>query len=301
MTNTLPKESARALLSEIIDYAGLFPPAQLSMPEAVLNYANYKNGNYNWMLGRFVAPVSRLEEFLESARNFFTKDTKKVWRLSVLASEDISETIGKIEDFNRKNKPYVVCDALEAKANTSSLVKEIAKATLPELATYVELPLGENLADMVSTLSVNHLRGKIRTGGTSVEAFPPALEILRFVQICLEANVPFKATAGLHHPLRCIKPLTYEADAPEDTMNGFLNLFLATGFAKENFELRLLEELMEDESPESFEFVENGITWRQKHFLSHAQLVRLRQQNIVSFGSCSFTEPIEDLQEIGIF
>ncbi|MCA1639336.1 MAG: hypothetical protein LC768_13555 [Acidobacteria bacterium] len=300
MTNSNPKESVRKLLTEIIDYAGLFPPSQLSMSEAVSNYANYKNSNYNWMLGRFVAPVSRLEEFLESAQDFFSKDGKDVWHLSVLAGEDIYETVSRIKDFNTKNTSFAVCDVLEVKADTSPLIKNISEATLPDLATYVELPLNENLADLISTLSINRLRGKIRTGGTTAEAFPSTREIIRFVRTCLAADVPFKATAGLHHPIRCLKPLTYETDAPEGTMNGFLNLFLAAGFASEGFKASVLEELMEDEFSESFEFNENGISWRQEYFLSNAQLARLRQQNIVSFGSCSFTEPIEDLQEIGV-
>jgi len=299
--NETPKQSVRALLAGIVDYAGLFPPSQLSMPEVVRNYANYKNSNYNWMLGRFVIPVSRLKEFSGSARNFFSKDEKDVWRLSVLAGEDIYETVSQIKDFNVKNASFAVCDALEVKADTSSLMKKISEATLPNLATYVELPLNENLADLISTLSINCLRGKIRTGGTTTEAFPSTREIIRFVRTCLAADVPFKATAGLHHPIRCLKSLTYETDAPEGTMNGFLNLFLATGFAGEGFKTRLLEELMEDEFAESFAFDESGVWWRQEFFLSNAQLARLRRENIISFGSCSFTEPIEDLHEIGVF
>jgi len=35
-------------------------------------------------------------------------------------------------------------------------------------------------------------------------------------------GVPFKATAGLHHPLRCIHPLTHEPNSPAAAMHGFL-------------------------------------------------------------------------------
>ena len=59
-----PAESLRALLEEVIDYAGLFPPSQLSMQEAVVNYAAYRSGELGWMLGRFVVPTARLDEFL---------------------------------------------------------------------------------------------------------------------------------------------------------------------------------------------------------------------------------------------
>jgi hypothetical protein len=288
------------LLAEIVDYAGLFPPAQLSMSEAVANYASYKNSDYKKMLGRFIVPVARLEEFLESALDFVSNDAKDVWQLSVLASEDIYETVAKVEDFNKKNVSSFVCDALEVKANAGFLIREIAEATLPNLATYVELPLDENLANLVSTLAINDLRGKIRTGGILPEAFPTAKEIIRFIRTCLAANVPFKATAGLHHPVRCVKPLTYETDAPTGAMHGFLNVFLATGFACEGFKPRVLEELLEDELAENFTFDETGVWWRQEHFLSVSQLASLRRRNIISFGSCSFTEPIEDLQKIGI-
>ena len=83
-------------------------------------------------------------------------------------------------------------------------------------------------------------------------------------------------------------------------MNGFLNLFLATAFARYGFKPSLLEEILEDEFEESYEFDETGVWWRREHFLNNSQLKRVREQNIISFGSCSFTEPIEDLQELGL-
>jgi hypothetical protein len=299
MTDINPKESVRALLCEIVDYAGLFPPSQLSMSEAVGNYATYKNSNYNWMLGRFVVPVNRLDEFAGSAKNFFSS-IAKTWKLSVLASDDIYETVRQIENFNAEYQPYIVIDALEVKAHTNSSINKIADAVPPHLTTYFEIPLCEDLADLFSTLAIRKQRAKIRTGGTTAGAFPTAAQITRFMRICLAANIPFKATAGLHHPIRCLKPLTYEKDAPEDTMNGFLNVFLATGFLRQNFQRSTIHKLLEDERAENFTFEDDGVLWRQKHFLSTAQLKILREKNIISFGSCSFDEPVNDLQEIGI-
>ena len=87
-----PAISCKCCSSETIDYAGLFPPSQLSMSEAVINYATYKNSNYNWMLGRFIVPVGRLDEFYESAREFISRDGRSVWRLSVVAGEDVFDT-----------------------------------------------------------------------------------------------------------------------------------------------------------------------------------------------------------------
>jgi hypothetical protein len=116
----------------------------------------------------------------------------------------------------------------------------------------------------------------------------------------MAANVPFKATAGLHHPLRCFKPLTYEANAPMGTMHGFLNVFLGTGFYRLGFNTNLLESLLEDEFSESFSFTDGAVTWHQTYILTAMQLKVVRAQNIISFGSCSFDEPITDLREIGL-
>jgi hypothetical protein len=165
--------------------------------------------------------------------------------------------------------------------------------------TYFEIPLREDLADLFSTLAIRKQRAKIRMGGITADAFPTAMQITRFMRICLAANIPFKATAGLHHPIRCLKPLTYEKDAPEDTMNGFLNVFLAAGFLKQNYQRSLVHQLLEDEQAENFKFEDDGVLWR-KHFLSTTQLQTLREKNIISFGSCSFDEPVTELQEIGI-
>lgn len=299
MTHHAPKKSVRALLARIVDYAGLFPPSQVSMPQAVANYAAYKKSEYEWMLGRFVVPVGRLDEFTESAENFFT-DVEEIWRLSVLASDDINETIGRIEDFNRRYAGKAVADALEAKAETSEQIERIHRHAASDLDVYFEIPIDERLTDLISTLAVVKRRAKIRTGGVTAEAFPRVEKITRFIRVCLAANVPFKATAGLHHPLRCVKPLTYEADAPEGVMNGFLNVFLAAALLAHGCQPRLINELLKDRRADSFTFDESGALWRQEHFLSSAQIENTRRRSAISFGSCSFVEPIEDLQEIGL-
>ena len=299
MNSHAPKKSVRALLAKIVDYAGLFPPSQLAMPEAVANYAAYRTSDFAWMLGRFVIPVARLDEFATSAKEFF-RSGEEVWRLSVLASEDISETIERIERFNRDFVSNVVCDALEAKAETAAQIEALAEAAPPDLDVYVELPLAKNSAELIATLAMKNLRAKIRTGGVTENAFPPVEAIARFMRVCLAANVPFKCTAGLHHPLRCVKPLTYEANAPEGTMNGFLNVFLAAAFLRQGTEPELIHELLKDKRADDFLFSETGVLWRQEHFADLAQLENLRVSGAISFGSCSFVEPVEDLQEIAL-
>src|SRR5215207_4126468 len=277
VVDTPPKESVRILLNEIIDYAGLFPPSQVSMSEAVLNFATYRHSNYGWMLGRFVLPVSRLDEFYESATEFLPRKTGNPWRLSVLAGEDLQITVRTINEFNRKHSERAICDVLEVKAATVSKIENTV-ASLPKAITpYFEIaPVGRTFVDLIATLGIKRLRAKIRTGGVTREEFPETRDIIRFVRTCMAANVPFKATAGLHHPIRCFKPLTYAPDAPQGTMHGFLNMLLMTGFARESFRVSLLEEIMEEEFEEVFEFQEAGISWRGSHILTLSHIERLR-------------------------
>jgi hypothetical protein len=271
------------------------------MSEAVLNYATYRNSNYGWMLGRFILPVSRLDEFHESAREFLPRSHDSPWRLSVLAGEDVTATIRSMNEFNRKHSERVVCDMLEVKAATVSKI-ENTMASLPKAITpYFEVSTAaRTFVDLIATLGIKKLRAKIRTGGTTREEFPATRDIIRFVRTCMAANVPFKATAGLHHPIRCFKPLTYSPNAPQGTMHGFLNVLVMAAFARESFRVSLLEEIMEEEFEEVFEFTDAGLSWRGSHLLTLSHIERLRSRGMNSFGACSFDEPVADLQDLGI-
>lgn len=291
--------SVRALLADSIDYAGLFPPSAFSMPEAVINYATYRNSNYSWMLGRFVVTAARLDEFIENAGDFVSRDAASVWRLSVVIGENAVESINQVKEFNKAHGPGVVCDTVEIKADSAGVI-ENAAASVGDLTAYFELPLDNTMPDLVATLAMTGMRAKIRTGGITPDAFPKTTDIIRFVKTCLGANVPFKATAGLHHPIRCFKPLTYDADSPTGTMHGFLNLFFMSGFAREGYRQQLLEDVMEEEFEEVFSFEEQSAAWRDEYRLTLAQIERLRATGIQSFGSCSFDEPVADLQKLGI-
>jgi hypothetical protein len=143
------------------------------------------------------------------------------------------------------------------------------------------------------------LRAKARTGGTTADAFPTAAQLARFVVCCARLTVPFKATAGLHHPVRGEHPLTYAADARSASMFGFLNLFLAGAFAYTGFDAATLERLLEERDPAAFQFGERGVHWRGRD-VTRAQLEGARHALAIAFGSCSFREPIDDLHRLGL-
>ncbi len=291
------KSSVRTLLTGIVDYAGLFPPAALPMGEAVKNYAAYRKSNLSWVLGKFIVPATRLDEFASHAKEL---PASTIWKLSVLDGGDLFETLRKIEEFNAASSAFAKCDTVEIKADNEADIERAADILPQNLTAYFEISPNDSLAEVLPVLFTTRQRAKIRTGGVTPDAFPATADVARFIRTCLAANVPFKATAGLHHPLRCTKPLTYEPDSVKGKMHGFLNVFLAAGFIREGLSGLHINEILEEEDPGAFTVEYNGFWWRQKHFLGTPQLQRLREKNAISFGSCSFTEPVEELKELGI-
>ena len=287
------KHSVHILLHSLIDYAGLFPPAGLKMVDAVANYSHYRNGTNAWALGRFVIPVARLEEF----ETHFAPD-RGMWRLSALIGPNPAEDLARVAEFNGRHRHSAIIDVLEAKAADAAAIHEL-KSRVPEaILIYFEVPSAGDPSQWIAAIGAAHGRAKVRTGGLTPEMFPSEQQVLRFLAACINANVAFKATAGLHHPVRCVKPLTYEKDAPSGTMHGFLNVFLAAAFLLDGVRENELEKLLLDDDPANFDFDEGTIAWRG-HRLTQSRLLESRAL-AASFGSCSFEEPINDLLSLNL-
>ncbi len=90
--------AVQALLTRLIDYAGLFPPASLPMKDAVRNYLDYDAGGQAWMLGRFIVSVDRLPEFEQvferQHRGSLLVRNPQAVRLSALAGGNLAPERG---------------------------------------------------------------------------------------------------------------------------------------------------------------------------------------------------------------
>jgi len=295
-------ESGRALLRELIDYAGLFPPASLSMASSVANFNAYLNSHWNWTLGRFIVPVARLDEFERALKTLpKSREATPTWGLSVLPGSDVVEDVARIRDFNTRmaggdSERRAMIEAVEVKVNNPGEIARLSRIVPAELETYFEFPLS-SAGECISAVSGVGRRAKIRTGGETPEKFPTSADVVEFIRLCAAANVPFKATAGLHHPLRSIHRLTYEDNSPSGMMHGFLNVFLAAAFLRAGMEPALAISLLESCGP--WEFSSDGIQW-WKNRLGAEEIAAARKDFAISFGSCSFTEPIDDLQSLGL-
>jgi hypothetical protein len=290
--------SLHTLLHGLIDYAGLFPPAELGMPAAVASFGSYRAGEHCWALGRFVLPASRLPEF-EAAVAPCLPVAGAPWKLAALAGLSLPADLGAIAEFNRRQAGRALVDTVELKAGTPEAIAAALAAIDGQLDTYIELPIAQDPAPLLAELARRGGRAKVRTGGVTADAFPAPADLLRFLRRSLEAGVPFKATAGLHHPLRGAYRLTYQPDSACATMFGFLNLFLAAAFLEHGLGWADALALLEEAAPEAFHFDDGGLSWRS-HRLDETELRHTRRRSALAFGSCSFTEPIEDLQALGL-
>jgi hypothetical protein len=291
--------SLQDLMTGLIDYAGIFPPAALDMNSAVRNYAAYRNGEYARFLGRFIVPAARLNEFERAAAE--VEWGEETWLLSALAGDGLDSDLKKIDNFNERISKTrdALIDSLEIKVAHQSDIKEAMNLIPETLKAYFEIPIAEDPSDLVKAIAATGARAKVRTGGVTADAFPSSIELARFIKACAEEDVPFKATAGLHHPLRSFNKLTYDPDSGQALMHGFLNVFLAAAFSYNGMDVEELAELLDERSPESFQFEHGSVIWHGK-MVVRGQLRNARNLFAISFGSCSFEEPIDDMKKIDL-
>jgi hypothetical protein len=288
----------RTLLARSIDYAGLFPPAELDMGTALENYVRYSTGDSSWALGRFILPVSRLAEFEAGLKRIPRRPVDSPWRFTALLGTNLEADLKLLDAFGRRpSNSGAIIDTVEVKATSENAVGEIIRLVPASLETYIEVPIERNPRGLLAAIGHGGRRAKVRTGGVSQDVFPQTGDLLRFLRETVRLAVPFKATAGLHHPLRATYPLTYAADAPSGTMFGFLNLLLATAFLRSGMEEAEVVHLLEEGRPEAFQADASGFSWRNRR-LELKSLSDARRHGMISFGSCSFTEPIADLESL---
>lgn len=305
--------SLKTLVAASIDYAGLFPPAALDMPTAVRNFAQYRKHPCAPMLARMIVPVARLDEFCKAADGLLPHTGEgEGWRISALTAP-ASETaafradLDKVLSFNDAHdtdesiEPAALIDCIELKADSAAAI-DSAISDLPEgLNAFFEIPIHNDPRGLITALAGEPGVGaKVRTGGVTPDLFPSSADLARFLTTCAAAEVPFKATAGLHHPLRGPFRLTYADNAPSHTMFGFLNVFLAAAYsATDRMSQADATRLLEETDPQSLVFSDQGVDWRGRR-LSTEKLARARESFALSFGSCSFTEPVEDLKALNL-
>jgi len=313
----------RALMAELVDYAGLFPPAALDVAVAVSEYARHRRQPESWMLGRFIAPAERLAEVVQ--RPELAESSDRPWQFSVLVGSRDSaagalsgltlqaQLIRKFADHadhddhdghgGRVGGLEVPWPVSASPDFAGDFLSGLAAEGLAGKDVFFEIAPGGDDSSAVAAVAAaarcqatefSLVGAKLRCGGVTAAAFPDCERVAGMIQLCASSELPMKCTAGLHHPVRhCDQGL-------EVMMHGFLNVFGACLLAySKAADLTTLIACVAETDPNAFSFDDDRFCWRDLR-VSTAIISDIRRRYLGGFGSCSFAEPCADLQDLGM-
>ncbi|MEA2719267.1 MAG: hypothetical protein QOJ39_1131 [Candidatus Eremiobacteraeota bacterium] len=306
----------RALLERLIDDAGLFPPAELPMRAALRHHVRHAESAYWWVSGRFVVPASRLDEFaaaraasdgpidlsvildagsLGAKGDTVRADLHRIDRVAALDGVTVSSLEAKL--------PQLTLDGAAMQRIVADIVERYPSA---EVAFWYEsgydagwtTPLESWLTVLANARAAAPanvtLGAKVRCGGTAPGATPSVPDLAEFVAAAHAHDVPWKATAGLHHPVRGAHGV-----AGGVVPHGFLNLFIAGAALHAGvLDAARVADVLAEEDPLAFVVDPAHVSWRDVRI--EPEQIAAARERCVAFGSCSFAEPVNDLREFGI-
>jgi hypothetical protein len=278
--------SQHFFLENLIDYAGTFPPAALALSQALNGFREDQQGPAPSMLGRFICSGSALAEL---ATLVIPEDSLLI---SVLLQRP--EDLVLVDEFHARVGKSVRVDTVETP--WSGAAAEWTRLWNYRLFFEVPPPAFSEAAAFCAPQAAR-LGLKLRTGSVKPEGIPPVAQVVDFLVAAHAARVPYKFTAGLHHACGGDYPLTYEADAPRGRLFGFTSLFTLAclHWAGHISHSELATELASGGAPRADA---DGLGWNDWR-CSVAEVREYRQRGGRSFGSCSFGEPLQELQEMG--
>ncbi|MHC5532950.1 hypothetical protein [Priestia megaterium] len=313
-----PETSIQAFLSNLIDYAGLFPPASLPLETTVRNYKNFQVCKDSWMLGSLIIPAMRIDELALYAEMFSEDQPLTISTVGsrtnnrIDCSHEIYNDLKRIKSFSDKYQSIVKVNMFEMPlppmVPDRNLLEIIAVETGKYgLKTFCEatIPLNEEwesrIIKVLDAIAAHNADGgqtlgfKLRTGGVTSDAFPTPEQVATVLIECRDRNIPLKFTAGLHHPIRM-----YRKEV-NTQMHGFLNIFTA-GMLAHVYKLNRLKtaEILADETLTNFAFTNEGLSWGNLT-IPVSEILNLREKVLCSYGSCSFDEPRDELRALEIY
>lgn len=321
-------ETLQTFLSDVVDYAGYFPPSDLPLDDALHNYAAYRTGSDRWMLGRFVLFASQLDQISSQSERF---EEQPPFRFSVLGSstdheEDFLEMIRNVRSncsrFVREYGDQVRIEYLETKIAGHPEYRQSPRrirASIEQTVTAFESRPGapdtiffetdiastetwrnhlETLTDALAMIGETDLAGetgvecgfKLRCGGEA--AVPSIRQVARTIATCHKKDIPMKCTAGLHHAIR-------GKDRGEEARphHGYMNVIASSILCEsEGFSPDELQEVLADTDADSFLFGESSFEWKD-YQVERGDVETVRRVYLRSFGSCSFETPLEEARQ----
>ncbi|GMQ86213.1 MAG: hypothetical protein BMS9Abin07_1786 [Acidimicrobiia bacterium] len=296
-------DARQEMFRGLIDYAGLFPPASRDIAGAVAGYREARGSAEGWIAGRFLCPAIRLEELAEVLVATMGRG-EGPWPIGVVFDTDPVASAAAATAFHSEMAPAATVDLAEVRVPPGFGPDEIfrlfttAASVTETVVPFLEVPGDDSIPATVGAIatavSETLRRGgaKLRCGGPSPDDFPSTEEVAGFIVACTEHDLPFKTTAGLHHPIR-------HYDGNIDVMrHGFVNLLTASVAAREGSDVATIEAIVADTEPDSFELGFAGVVWQGQR-MGHNAIGETRSNGLIAYGSCEFDEPVRDLAALG--
>ncbi len=265
-----------ALFAGLCDDAAVFPPGLAPLPDAVVAHDRYGSTWYAGLVGPLIVAATALDDLAEVLAG-----REVPLPIAVTLPGGPAQLDGVLEAVDALP---VRLEALEIAVpdggGPDEVLAALSGATAP---VFVEIPRDDRRVPLLNALAGTGHRAKFRTGGVRADLYPDEAELAAAVRTAVEAGVPFKATAGLHHALRNTDPSTgFE-------QHGFLNLLLATDAV-----------LRSDGDPEALLAERDGAVVAGRLRALDADRVAAARAGFTSFGTCSITDPLTELTGLGL-
>lgn len=303
MTVLVP-DARRVMFAGLIDYAGLYPPMSLDVAGAVAGYRAARASDRAWVLGRFLCPASQLEE-LAGALIGSMASGEPAWPVSVTFDLEPGASASGASAFHAEMDPAASVHLAEARLLGGSSSESVASLYTTALSVndtvvpFLEVSRDEAMPAAIEAIaaavSETHRPGgaKLRCGGVTAAAFPTVHEVAEFIVECVDRGLPFKTTAGLHHPIR------HHDDVLDVMRHGFVNLLAATAAARTGAGMSTVEAIVAETEPDAFEVSFGTVNWRGERLGTDA-IADTRHESFIAYGSCEFDKPVDDLAELGM-
>jgi hypothetical protein len=265
----MPAVLAPPLLERLLDDASQFPPGDLGLDEAVEEHAGWRQDPHARLVGRLLMPAARIGDLARTLAG-----DAGAWDLGIVVSADAQPSAaGAAAEALAATHAGVSAVELPLAAGAAAI--EAWRRAFPD----ADLVLEGRARDLPRIAGLGAW-AKLRCGGLTAGAVPDTATVGAFLGGCAELDLPFKATAGLHQPLRHFAP------GVGAFQHGFLNLLAATARAIGGARAAELEPALLAIDLRSLE-------------LGSADLATARRL-FTAFGTCSIREPIEGLETLGL-
>ncbi|MCG5120722.1 hypothetical protein MA546_18410 [Streptomyces sp. T7(2022)] len=271
------------LFASFCDDAAVFPPGELPLAQAVPAHLRHITAAHAPLVGPLVVPQARLPELAELTAGHERQSLDLA--VTVPSPEAAGQALASVAALPTA-RLRVLEVAVPEGVPTAEIVPRLTTALRNAddrtgVTVYVEVPRDERRPGLIASLADSPFLAKFRTGGVRAGLYPDERELARAVLLAVRAQVPFKATAGLHHAVRNTDPRTgFE-------QHGHLNLLAATGAALGGAgEGEVVAVLAERDATTVAGLV--------------GALSPEVRSAFRSFGTCSLAEPVGELAALGL-